>query len=315
VTGITVTAAGSGYPVSSSTITTYVEPANGIGTGYTTTATSNSSGQITAVATGSGGSGFTESPTVWIMPTGVTYPWYMGTAYTVNGVQRTLYLDYPEWLDYGQQSNYIQLAQQKLNCVMNTVVEGGLTYFGKQATFFTLGQAVNIAGATYTTGYESIAAPARSVTLDFMPDSGGVEWITRINFSTRMKPFTGDRLYAHPNYLAMRSNPGGGASNIAAGFSGSAFRGTDFSGGIGGAMASAGDMGAMPMDSGVQMPSQRPRPVGVAEAERENQRNRRDGPAKSLPQPFDEVNPSNADIAEARRRQRADRRREGDDES
>src|SRR5208337_263274 len=114
---------------------------------------------------------------------------YAGTAYTVNGVQRTWYLDYPEWLDYGQQTAYNTLAAQKLLTVQNTVVEGSLTYYGKQATFFLLGNAVNIAGATYTTGYEAIAAPARSVVLDYMPDGGGLEWITRINFSTRMKPF------------------------------------------------------------------------------------------------------------------------------
>jgi hypothetical protein len=240
---------------------------------------------------------------------------WAGTAYTVNGVQRTQYLDYPEWTDYGQAANYQLLANQKLLTVQNTVIEGSLNYFGKQASFFTLGNAVNIAGNGYTTGYEAIAAPARSVVLDYCPDGGGLEWITRINFSTRMRPFCGDRLYAHPNYLAVRSNLAGGASNIAAGFSGAVFQGTDFSGGIGGAMASAGDMGAMPIDSGVQMPAQRPRPVGIAEAERENQRNRAIEPPPISQQPFDEVNPSDADMAEARRRQRADRRREGDDES
>ena len=223
--------AGSGYPVSSTTIPVYVEPSNGTGTGYTTTATSDSSGRITAVATGSGGSGFTAPPNVWIMPTGQTYPWYMGTANSVNGVQRTLYLDYPEWLDYSQQSNYIALAQQKLNCVMNTVIEGSLTYYGKASSFFSLGQALNITGNGYTTGYEAINAPARSVVLDFVPDGGAVQWVTRISFSTRMKPFTGDRLYAHSNYLAQRSLLRGSVANLAAGLTGQVFGGTDFSGG------------------------------------------------------------------------------------
>jgi hypothetical protein len=160
---------------------------------------------------------------------------YQGTAYTVNGVQRTLYLDYPEWTDYASQSNYNLLAQQKLNCVMNTVIEGSLVYYGKQATFFTLGQAINITGNGYTTGYEAINAPARSIVLDFLPDGGAVQWQTRIQFSTRMKPYCGDRLYAHPSYGSQRAM-------------GSAFGG--LSGAWGQATAGMRGSGMLPTDQG-----------------------------------------------------------------
>ena len=117
---------------------------------------------------------------------------YSGTAYSVNGVQRTLYKDYPSWTDYGNQAAMNILAAEVLATVQNTVVEGTLSYFGKQATFLLLGQAINITGNGYTTGYEAIAAPARSVVLDFLPDGGAVQWKTQIIVLDTLKPFTGD---------------------------------------------------------------------------------------------------------------------------
>ena len=164
---------------------------------------------------------------------------WQGTANTINGIQRTQFLDYPEWSDYGQASQFQLLANQKLLTVMNTVVEGSLTYFGKQSAFLLLGNALNVAGNGYTTGYEAIKAPARSVVLDYLPNGGAVQWITRISFSSRMKPFTGDRLYAHPNYLANQAEMHGLPINTAAERISAGIGGIDFSGGMGGAFANA----------------------------------------------------------------------------
>jgi hypothetical protein len=165
---------------------------------------------------------------------------YAGTAYTVNGVQRTWVLDYPSWLDYGQTTAMQALADQKLLTVKNTVIEGSLTYYDKQMTFLTLGDAVNITGNGYTTGYEAINAVARSIVLDYLPESGTTQWITRISFSTRMKAFAGDRLYVHPNWLAAKglgySTPWGDPTKTghrAAKLTGEIWQGTDFSGGFG----------------------------------------------------------------------------------
>jgi hypothetical protein len=276
VSGYSGLAGGSGYPASNTIACAVV---GGGGSGANVTATSNSSGVITALTIVAGGSGYTSAPTIEIgtsngyilfdqpvcssycsqttlnsggasipAPTDikVLVPYstgaitavapssgYQGTAYTVNGVQRTLYLDYPEWLDYASQSNYNALAQQKLNCVMNTVIEGSLVYFGKQSTFFALGQAVNITGATYTTGYEAINAPARSVVLDFKPDGGAVSWVTQIGFSTRMKPYSGDRLYAHPSYGSQRALASGGFGYGAGIAAAGVTAGIDWSGGMG----------------------------------------------------------------------------------
>lgn len=125
---------------------------------------------------------------------------YQGTAYSVNNVQRVLYKEYPQWLDARDTTSYQILAQEVLDTVKNTVIEGSIQYIGKYSTALTLGRALNIAGNGYATGYESIGAVIRSVTLDYAPDGGPSPWVTSLSFSTRLKPFSGDRLYAHASW-------------------------------------------------------------------------------------------------------------------
>ena len=328
VTAISVVSGGSGYPLSSTTIP--VEVFGGGGAGCMATATSNGSGVITSVTVSAGGTGYYSPPSVWIMQ-------FAGTAYTVNGVQRTWFLDYPEWLDYGQAASYQALANQRLLTVMNTIIEGSLTYYGKAAPFFVLGNALNITGNGYTTGYEAISAAAKSVVIDWLPTEGATQWTTRINFSTRMKPFSGDRLYAHPNYLAAKglgySTPWGDPTPTgqkAALLTGGIFGSTDFSGGIGGAMARAGDM-ALGTDTGAGMSSTGLRGVTIDDVNRKLQQDRRDerieqqrlqaqqvregrhqeGPPAPVEYPFADMNtpqPDSADIAQAIRRKRANDR-------
>jgi hypothetical protein len=132
---------------------------------------------------------------------------YEGTAYTVDNVQRTLYRDYPQWLDARDTTSYQTLAQEILDTVKNTVVEGSLTYWDKLSSVLTLGKALNIADATYTTGFEAIAASIREVTLDYQEPAQ--IWVTRLRFSNRMKPFSGDRLYAHPAFGSQANQWGG----------------------------------------------------------------------------------------------------------
>jgi hypothetical protein len=155
---------------------------------------------------------------------------FQGTAYTVNGLQRTQIIDYPSWLDYGDQAEMNALAQEKLDCVKNTVVEGTLTYYGKQSTFLLLGQALNITGNGYTTGYEAITAQATSVVLDYCSDGGAASWQTQIGFSTRLKPYTGDRVYRHASQAARDMGGGGLGFGMAAGLAAAGTSAAAFSG-------------------------------------------------------------------------------------
>jgi hypothetical protein len=162
---------------------------------------------------------------------------HSGTAFTRFGVQRTLYRDYPDWLDAANSSAMQALADAILATVSNAVQEGHISYHGKYSTALPTGSwpiAVNIARATGTTGYESMAAPVRTVVLEW-PQEGGSTWITHLSFSTRRQMYSGDRLYVHPMYT------GGGALG---GFSGEAMQaGVGFSGVVNPAQAASAAMG------------------------------------------------------------------------
>jgi hypothetical protein len=129
-------------------------------------------------------------------------PTYSGTAYTRFGIQRPLYREYPDWIDKGNLAAMQTLASQILDTVSNVVQEGSLTYLGKYSAALVGGNwplALNIAKATGTTGFESMAAPVRTMTLEY-PQQGAPLWVTRLSFSTRRQQYSGDRLYVHPAY-------------------------------------------------------------------------------------------------------------------
>ena len=137
---------------------------------------------------------------------------YEGTAYTVDGIQRTMYVDVPAWLDSGDLTNMLILAQEKLDAVKDTVIEGSLTYYGKSLGWLTLGKALNIAIAGGgTTGWESLAAPVKGVSIEYQNKS--IQWVMKLRFSTRRKPFSGDRLYRPIPYAAGAGYGHGGGRN------------------------------------------------------------------------------------------------------
>jgi hypothetical protein len=143
--------------------------------------------------------------TVYPADSGTT-PVYGGTAYTEFGIGRTYYRDYPGWADRSTvtMGNMNTLAHQIFLTYCNVTVEGSLTYFGKYQAALPSGSwpiAVSIAKDVGTTGYESINAPVRTVVLEY-PQGTAVSWLTRLQFSTKRQPYSGDRLYVHPNYAA-----------------------------------------------------------------------------------------------------------------
>jgi hypothetical protein len=136
---------------------------------------------------------------------------YAGTAYVVDGLQRTLYVDVPSWTDGGELANMQALAQAILNTVQDAVVEGSITYHGKYDAGLAPGLALNLAGDGYPTGWEDLNAPVRTFTLDW-PQTGGSRWTSTFLISTRRRAFTGDRLFLHQAFQgpAVREATGAG---------------------------------------------------------------------------------------------------------
>jgi hypothetical protein len=135
---------------------------------------------------------------------------YAGTAYTRFNVQRQLVRDYNSWWDQGSVTAMTTLAQEIHATVANAVQEGQVTIRDQYLTALTPGApiALNIANFVGTTGFESMAAPVRTVVLEWMQGSGAA-WNTKLHFSTRRQQYSGDRLYVHPSYAAAQA---GGAT-------------------------------------------------------------------------------------------------------
>lgn len=136
---------------------------------------------------------------------------YEGTAFTVDGVERTMYRDFPNWRDSGDAVNMGIIAQESLDAVKDTVIEGSMTYYGKALSWLTLGKSLNIARDGGTTGWETLAAPVKSVSIEYQ--NRAVEWAMKLSFSTRRKPFSGDRMYAPVPYA---QGHGGGNAGFGA---------------------------------------------------------------------------------------------------
>jgi hypothetical protein len=129
-------------------------------------------------------------------------PVYDGLAHDLYTLERTVYRDYPQWLNAGDQSSYDALAEQVWRTTSAPVIEGTLNYEGKYSAALAIGMSVNIAGNGYTTGYESIAAAVRTVRLTWPQGSAAAPWKTELQFSTRRQPYSGDKLYEHPMFAS-----------------------------------------------------------------------------------------------------------------
>lgn len=126
---------------------------------------------------------------------------FAGTAFSRFNVQRPLVREYLNWWDQGSTTAMTTLAGQILDTVSSVTQEGQVTYLGQYLTALVPGApvALNLASATGTTTYEAMAAPVRTATLVW-PQSGGAEWQTILQFTTKRQMYSGDRLYVHTNF-------------------------------------------------------------------------------------------------------------------
>jgi hypothetical protein len=89
-------------------------------------------------------------------------PQYEGTLYTVEGVERTLYVPVPNWVDKGQVAHMTEYAEQLLDAVKDTRIEGSVPLLGWDATWYTPGQALTLSGNGYGTQWDTEPMPAVS---------------------------------------------------------------------------------------------------------------------------------------------------------
>lgn len=126
---------------------------------------------------------------------------YEGTSNTVEGIERTLTITAESWRDPINQDSMEDYAQDMLDSVKDTIVEGSIVVHDLYTAGLRFGGAVSVTGDSYTTGWEGLAIPIREASLQW--NSGtGTHYTTTLHCSNRRAHFTSG------SYLAPSRIPG-----------------------------------------------------------------------------------------------------------
>ncbi|MGO9725133.1 MAG: cell envelope integrity protein TolA [Streptosporangiaceae bacterium] len=80
--------------------------------------------------------------------------YFTGTSALIEGIERIKVVTVRDWTDYSLTSDMQQFANERLQSMCDVVLEGSIIYLGLATAFVAPGQAVQIAGSTYVTGWE-----------------------------------------------------------------------------------------------------------------------------------------------------------------
>ncbi len=123
---------------------------------------------------------------------------YAGTLYTVEGIERTKTITLREWTENSYNANIQMFCNEQFDSIKDVIIEGRLDYLGLPALYLAPGQAVSIAGSTYTTGYESLALPVSSIEVQFRPGPDGTSYFSSLELSNRRMRYSGE-VYVRPS--------------------------------------------------------------------------------------------------------------------
>ena len=137
-----------------------------------------------------------------------------GTLHSVEGISRTKVISILEWKDYSNQVNMNTFASEVLDSVKDVVVEGTLPYLGLLTTYLAPGRAVSIAGSGFITGWESLALPVVSASIEFQPGPAGTSYVMNLSLSNRRGRFSSEN-FLRPNITGAAF--GGGATETFSG--------------------------------------------------------------------------------------------------
>jgi hypothetical protein len=116
---------------------------------------------------------------------------YEGTSHTLEGLSDTLTVTVRSWRDPINQTAMEAYAQDLLDSVKDTVVEGAVTYHGLFIDALTFGLGISVTGSAYTTGWESLNLPIVAVDLEWNSGSAA-NYTTTMHVSNRRAHLTTD---------------------------------------------------------------------------------------------------------------------------
>lgn len=143
-------------------------------------------------------------------------PQYEGTAASAPwNLELTKVIDVPAWMNRGDFTRMVELAQEHLDAIKDVVFEGSFDWYGIPGwDFLTDRISVNfVVDGGNPTGLEDINAPVRSVRLRW-PEKAGSKHLVTFSFSTQRRPYSGDDLhipaaFSGDNFFSRNTDPFG----------------------------------------------------------------------------------------------------------
>jgi hypothetical protein len=128
--------------------------------------------------------------TAIVPPTGTgDTPLFAGSAFTDYGVERSLITSVSTWRDPGQRDAMMDYAESIWGSVSDVPIEGSILYRGLYSAALGFTFAVNLAGESYTTGWETAALPVTD--FEVIWEESGVDLYTsRMSVSNRRVPYS-----------------------------------------------------------------------------------------------------------------------------
>jgi len=130
---------------------------------------------------------------------------YEGTAYTVDGIERTWYEDVDAWLDPGEITNMEGLARMILDTLKDAKIDGYIQRNDLWLDALDLNMRLNLKGVD--ANLETMNCPLRGVSIVWPPADGATHWVTGITWNNQRRMATGESLFIHP---AFNNDPRGG---------------------------------------------------------------------------------------------------------
>jgi hypothetical protein len=137
-------------------------------------------------------------------------PQYSGSLYSIEGISRTYTVTVPQWRDPGNSGNIQAYAQSLLDAMSNTIIEATIPFAKLDTRWLTPGQAIQLTGGTYTTGYEAVKVPVVECQIEFSQPGRGCRYRTTIRASNRRGAYTA-AIYERPSREPMLFGLQGGS--------------------------------------------------------------------------------------------------------
>lgn len=133
-----------------------------------------------------------------------------GTSHSIDGLEETLVVTVPSWRDPANTSRVAEYAQDLLDSVKDSVVEGSVVYHGLYEDALDFGIGLSITGSTYATGWENLNVPVVEVEVSWRSGSAS-HHVTSMRCSNRRSHYSSGA-FLRPDQATVAIGDGAGLS-------------------------------------------------------------------------------------------------------